>query len=45
MEFEVQPMKRIRFNSPVILTFAIISGIVLALSYMTGGWIRDHFFT
>ncbi len=38
-------MKRIRFNSPVILTFAIISGIVLALSYMTGGWIRDHFFT
>ena len=38
-------MKRIRFNSPVILSFAIISGIVLALSMMTGGKIRDTFFT
>lgn len=45
MECEVQHMKRIRFNSPVILTFAIVSGIVLALSYITGGWIRDRFFT
>ncbi len=37
-------MKRIRFNSPVVLWFAIISGIVLALSYATGGMIRDQFF-
>ena len=37
-------MKRIRFNSPVVLSFAIISGIVLLLSYMTGGMVRDTFF-
>ncbi len=37
-------MKRIRFNSPVILWFAIISAAVLAASYMTGGLIRDRFF-
>lgn len=38
-------MKRISFNSPVVLTFAIVSGIVLGLSYATGGAIRDRFFT
>lgn len=37
-------MKRIRFNSPVILWFAIISAAVLAASYMTGGMVRDRFF-
>lgn len=37
-------MRKIRFNSPVILSFAIISAIVLALSYLTGGIIRDQFF-
>lgn len=37
-------MKRIKFNSPVILWFAIISGAVLAASYATGGMIRDTFF-
>lgn len=37
-------MKRIRFNSPVILWFAFISAIVLAASYLTGGMIRDKFF-
>lgn len=37
-------MKRIRFNSPVVLSFAIISGIVLLLSMTTGGAVRDRFF-
>ncbi len=37
-------MKRIRFNSPVILWFAFLSGIVLIASYATGGMIRDRFF-
>lgn len=37
-------MKRIKFNSPVVLWFAIISAIVLAASYATGGMIRDRFF-
>ncbi len=30
-------MKKISFNSPVILSFTIISGIVLLLNYLTGG--------
>ncbi|MBQ9328386.1 MAG: rhomboid family intramembrane serine protease [Solobacterium sp.] len=37
-------MKRIRFNSPVVLWFAILSAVVLLLSYISGGYIRDHFF-
>ncbi len=37
-------MKRIRFNSPVVLWFAIISSAVLAISMLTGGWFRDMFF-
>lgn len=38
-------MKRICFNSPVILTFAIVSGLALALSYLTNGWVGHQFFT
>ena len=30
-------MKRITWNSPVVLSFALISGLVLALNYLTGG--------
>ena len=37
-------MKRIRFNSPVVLWFAIISAAVLAAGMLSGGWIRDTFF-
>ena len=37
-------MKKITFNSPVVLSFAGISGIVLLISYLTGGWFRDMFF-
>lgn len=31
------PLKKIRYNSPVILTFALISLIVLVLDFLTGG--------
>ena len=37
-------MKKITFNSPVILSFAAVSGIVLLISYLTNGWFRDTFF-
>ena len=37
-------MKKITFNSPVVLSFAAISGAVLFISYLTGGWFRDMFF-
>ena len=30
-------MKRISFNSPVVLTFTLLSGIALLLNYLTGG--------
>ena len=30
-------MKRISFNSPVVLTFTIVSALVLLLNYLTGG--------
>lgn len=31
------PLKKIRYNSPVVLTFALLSLIVLVLDYLTGG--------
>ena len=37
-------MKKITFNSPVILSFAGISGLVLLISFLTNGWFRDTFF-
>ena len=33
----MNPLKRIQYNAPVTLTFAIISGAALALSHLTGG--------
>lgn len=32
------PLRRIRYNSPVILTFALLSLGVLGLDLLTGGW-------
>ena len=37
-------MKKIRFNSPVVLSFALISGIALIANYMTAGWSNTQFF-
>ena len=31
------PLKKIRYNSPVVLTFALVSLVVLVLDLMTGG--------
>ena len=31
------PLKKIRYNSPVVLTFALISLVVLVLDFLTGG--------
>lgn len=36
---------RITFNSPVILGFALLSGIALILGFITGGLITQMFFT
>ena len=38
-------LKKIKYNSPVILTFALICLIVLALGYVTGGYTTTKFFT
>jgi len=38
-------MKKITFNSPVILSFALISGIVLIANYLTAGWLNSMFFS
>ena len=36
---------RIRYNSPVILTFAIICAVVLLIDNISGGWLISNFFT
>ena len=38
-------MKKIVFNSPVVLTFAIISALTLLLNYLTGGWTNRFLFS
>jgi len=38
-------LKRIKYNSPVVLTFALISLAVLGLNKITGGWTNAHFFS
>ena len=36
--------KRIQYNAPVILTFALVSLLVLGLDVLTGGWSTYQFF-
>ena len=36
--------RRIEYNSPVILTFALVSGAVLLLNSWTNGWTNPHLF-
>jgi membrane associated rhomboid family serine protease len=38
-------MKKLQYNSPVILTFFFASLFVLALGYLTGGWTNLHLFS
>ena len=40
----VDMFKKIRYNSPVVLTFAFISLASLLLGYLTKGWTTQHFF-
>jgi len=36
---------RIRYNSPVILTFALLCAVVLLIDQISGGWLIRNFFT
>lgn len=38
-------MKKIVFNSPVVLSFAILSALSLLLNYLTGGWSNMYLFS
>jgi rhomboid protease GluP len=38
-------MKAVTWNSPVILSFALLSGAALALNSLTGGWANAHLFS
>ena len=38
-------MRRIRYNSPVVLTFALLSLAALPLNAFTGGWTTQHLFS
>ena len=37
-------LKRIHYNAPVTLTFALICLVVLGLNKLTGGWTNLHLF-
>ena len=38
-------MNRIRYNAPVVLTFALLSLLTLPLNVLTAGWTTPHLFT
>ncbi len=38
-------MRRIRYNSPVVLTFALLSLLTLPLGTFTAGWTTQHLFS
>ena len=38
-------MKKLQYNSPVILTFFFLSLAALALGELTGGWTTFHLFS
>ena len=40
-----RPTLKISYNAPVALTFAILSLIALALSWITNGWTTSHLFS
>lgn len=37
-------LKKIQYNSPVVLTFALVSFVVLLLGYITNGWTTTNLF-
>jgi len=39
------PMKKITWNSPVVLSFTLISGLALVLNMATGGWANTALFS
>lgn len=38
-------LKKLHYNSPVMLTFALVSLAVLVANYLTGGWTNRHLFS
>jgi len=38
-------MKKLDYNSPVVLTYAIAAALALALNRLTGGWTNAHLFS
>ena len=38
-------MNRIRYNAPVVLTFALLALLTLPLNVLTAGWTTPHLFT
>ena len=38
-------MKKLQYNSPVILTFFLLSLAALVLNFVTGGWTNAHLFS
>ncbi len=38
-----KPFKKLDYNSPVILTFAIVCVVLLVANYLTSGWINNMF--
>ena len=38
-------MKKIVFNAPVVLSFAILSALALLLNYVTAGWANTYLFS
>ena len=41
---EMNPFRRIQYNSPVVLNFALLSLLALLLGIVTGGWTTSHLF-
>ena len=40
----MNPFRRIQYNSPVVLNFALLSLLALFLGKLTGGWTTSHLF-
>ncbi len=45
IQVEMNDMKKLQYNSPVILSFFFISLIALVLGYLTRGWVTHEFFS
>lgn len=45
IRFKETPMKRVTYNSPVILTYTLVALLALGLNALTGGWTNAHLFS